>query len=434
MQSISPCTPTPNPTSCSSHGTCVNISSLSTTNNITTSSSYQLLCQCSDGWSGSTDMFDLRILSTSAAVTYSLDCPINNLAIEIIWCFTLATFSIRYLLSLVALISQIRSHGIPSPSKKHVIIKTNTTTTTIKGKLRQIWRHTPYRVLFRDCFLSGPCLLALGILKIQQTSNGQPVYVIGTDISVTLLYVFGTLVFYYNTTSFTYVTIKALTRNGGDTFDKTVEKTYFVATSSVATYFLFACIPVLISLGTNKSLGPIQSFEYVVLLLRNIGCILHGIWVIIGLQLVKRETHKVRMVIGINPTTERAIIAQNIISTMIQKFTQLQRVAVFAISCHVVFMLPWLWPFQTYMIGILSGLIGFDGLGGVLLAIKRASNTTKSNSNSGSNHQKLDHKQQQQGGNNNNNKSDSVAVKGDSNHKNNNIVIQGQVVPEGDDN
>src|SRR5689334_9084040 len=88
--------------SCSGHGQCVDASAFST--------EFSHLCECDDGWSGATDMFDLRVaLNPLTNKALALDCPMSSIMTYFFFVLLAVAYFIRYVVIFVALISKIKT-------------------------------------------------------------------------------------------------------------------------------------------------------------------------------------------------------------------------------------------------------------------------------------------------------------------------------------
>ena len=91
---------------CSGHGTCVNASTA-------VSSSFASLCACDAGWSGASDLFDLRVaVDPATGAPLALDCPVPDAMPLVMYAVFTATHVLRALIILLALVSRLRQ-GLP---------------------------------------------------------------------------------------------------------------------------------------------------------------------------------------------------------------------------------------------------------------------------------------------------------------------------------
>jgi len=229
---------------CSGQGSCINATGYST--------HFSGLCVCNDLYSGESDMFDLRVARMANGTWLSLDCPNPRIGVWTVFSAQLVFLAFRYFLIVIALIRQFKFKGRMRP----------------KAALE----YMPYRVLLLETVLAGPILLGLPIQKLLPEG-----LVIGTDPGPTLCLVIGTFLgsWAYNDFELSqfYALVKASSMDY-ETHRRLMRRQSAVVWMTRVSYWFFAVVPSLVALGLDKSLGPVQSGEYILLILRNIGIVI----------------------------------------------------------------------------------------------------------------------------------------------------------------
>jgi hypothetical protein len=137
----------------------------------------------------------------------------------------------------------------------------------------------------------------------------------------------------------------------------------------VMTYAIVA-IPSLVTLGFDKTLGPLKSSEYVLLLLRNIGMICWYTCIALGARRVQLQAGRILNSLSINSgdsgegsqkTSPRQVAAVAVVEFLKQNDKELAIRAAFSVIVWSIASIPQLWPFHGYFMAILASIAAFKG-------------------------------------------------------------------------
>jgi len=281
-------------------------------------------------------MFDLRVATLPDGTSLSLDCPNPSLGVTIVFTAQLVFFSIRQVLLLIALSMHIRHKR--------------------KVTFNFIRTYMPYRVLMFDGLIANPITLGFPIQKL--LPNG---FVAGTDVGVTLCLVLGTFLITWAYNDFEYTQFHAIVRASSMNFElhnRLLVRQRKLMWMTKLSYSCFAIVPTLVALGLDKRLGPVKNYEFVALILRNIGIV---IWVASQWVADLYMQREIRTIIAslqyMNLGTQGA---SPVLHYLNKHAKTSNRTAVIACLIWIFFSLPYFWPFQGYAMTIVSclGILG----------------------------------------------------------------------------
>lgn len=306
---------------CAGFGTCVN----------SLRNSQLLLCKCQPGHSGASDFFDNRVERLPDGTWLSFSCNESDVGKYIMWSlFTMMAFVRLYQLGPIWY----------QFYKKHYADETRI--------MEGIWKDPPLRILTFDFFGLSICYLITGISKLFGLT-------FGTNSLPTLGLCFGVL--------FYQIIIFDLSRTEMDIFVhgsaspakaakiKRLRLTYKCL--GLLLSFLLNTIPTILTLFTDKSLGPLfdgGNLEELAIYPRNIGSIAFGLGELWSAWLIRRRVAKLPDVGGAN--TAAAVIIQKMDAELKQYIIYLLTLGI----AYAVFTIPYLLPYQTYLISYIVGL------------------------------------------------------------------------------
>jgi hypothetical protein len=309
----------------------------------------KFLCLCNQGFSGRADYFDQRVFINST-IELSLDCQVSDVGTTIIWTLFFLIFILR--LALTAL--SLKKFG-----------------GTNKKKLRPMTA----KLLIVDIFAS---LLAitLPIQKLADPKNS----VLGTSAPATLVQVFSVIVMNFvwsmnQVEEFKMLsnvkTWKQLRAHPLGKLHLELQAGFMIA------YFIVGIIS-LIALGLDKALGPIQSNEVVVLILRNIGFLLWSLFVYHGSSMMQMREKSSRNLLLHVQGGERPL---RVVDYLQRNKRGIKRQVVAAAVLYIIFSLPPLWEQQYINIGLTMSFLALSSnVGHILLSSERAAYHTKGSS------------------------------------------------------
>jgi hypothetical protein len=302
------------------------------------------LCECSDISSGATDMFDLRIINS-----LSLDCPLPRIGEQIIWGIVATVVLVKLIMGIVTLGIMIKNYFLlPTNNNKTVTSTSTTTTTTTKTKsYKDFLKIGPIRVLLID--FSANILLIIAILmKISSK------IAFGTEVFETILLSCGMTLSIFGQGVHVFSEFEILV----DTYMRTylgsarvLERVYYFELSIAPVYFILCFIPMLATLGLNRTLGPIMNNSFITLCIRNIGMFLYYIGEVVS---IGRIIHYCDYIINnrgknIASVDDPAKIVIHFLETDSRRAV---RLAFWYCILTFLFCIPFLWPFQTFFFAV----------------------------------------------------------------------------------
>jgi hypothetical protein len=247
---------------CSGHGQCIDTSTFTTT----TTTTFSHLCACDAGWSGASDMFDLRILTHPITnQVLSLDCTTSTTTTYVFYALLLLTHVIRQVILIKALQTKFKHLPAKELQAAH------------GSYIKALWNYMPTRVLLCENIIANPLILVACIQRLATVGSGMNEMVYGTSPSFTVtmaLGIMGMFTFFsdFSISQFrTLATSRMLSPENGALVVKRFKQGQ---AAEWFLYFVSSFLCPIIALGLNKSSGPIVSNEAVLLVFRNCGVVL----------------------------------------------------------------------------------------------------------------------------------------------------------------
>jgi hypothetical protein len=329
--SFSSCPPiSPNPP-CSGHGTLQSNG----------------LCSCDALFTGASDLFDQRIAGSGGL---SIDCPSSMIGIYIMWSFVLIVASLRAV----------------NLSKALYVVHQRHQAKSIGAAMKLM----AYRVLFLELFGTTPNFLALAILKLAYQ------HVIGTDIGVTICLT-STVIFYLIANSdLELAEFKMMVRAGMKTDDvrrSMVSRHRFFVITGAIIYIGLGIIPTYYMLSVDKSVGPTCNTTLALMLIRSVGVASWQLLSLIGKINVKNRMHDaVAIASSESPVQSKA---QEVLSGLENEVKKNVKQCAVACTLYAIFMLPWLWTQQTYLVAFVTAIASLRHPGKHLMGEQSGNNT-----------------------------------------------------------
>jgi hypothetical protein len=318
---------------CSSAGVCIN----------STIHPDLLLCLCNNGYSGASDFFDTRIEQLPDGRFLSLNCGESRAGTCTIWGLVLFLCLIRMKQLCSAILRFYRKHIQDEKLAK-------------AGFLANF----PLRTMCFDLFFSNTFILILAISKICGLT-------LGSDVLPTIA--LSTLVMGFNWTNFEIsrrefaVFVKGTLR--GKRADSITRLRTGLKIFGTLVYACVAIIPSIWALTLDKTLGPLENSEFVAIIVRNVGTILWGWLDVFAIWMVRQQIqHSIDLTSsGANdnmqgPITGKMQLDEKTKEVVKRLDKEIRSLLIFMAITGVlygVFLIPILYPFQTYCIGFIVG-------------------------------------------------------------------------------
>lgn len=341
---------------CSGHGSCDNNTGL---------------CLCFDGFNGGNDLFDFRVGKAADGQYLSLDCN-NVIRLQTaFWALLLISFLVRHAItSYVAYTIMVKPLG--ANAEKLFRHKDGS-----RRPMAATWylfvgiKHRMLHILIFDVTLANPLVEALCVVKI-----ADPGAVVGTDWIPSALLGLGVLSVLLSHSMFSSHQFNALTSvksgmAGKDELEALRNRYRRFRTFSLVAYFALNTLPTMASLASDKSKGPIKSLEVVAMMIRNAGVVFWMVTDIFANRLMKRECDALQETLAKSMISSQQVL--NVMNFIQNAAKSLQRQLFVGLFLYTFAMLPWFWPFQTYLISFsfAFGSVG-SNLGLMILRSRRA--------------------------------------------------------------
>lgn len=350
---------------CSSHGVCVD----------STSVAFPKACLCDMGWTGASDMFDLRlggVVVDTQGRALALDCPQpTSLALGMYGLLT-AAYLVRQLLLMAALRRKLGAK-FPGRDKRGW------------AYVRALGMNMPTRVLLLESVIANPIFLCFCGLKLASTGEA----VIGTDPAVTVLYGGGILTMFVVFSDFSISQFRTIARSRSlntETSDRITKVFMRNTLLEGILYALNSCLFPLAALAGDKSVGPIANSEYALIIARNVGVPIMFGFRAINLRSLMYEVRIIQTQMGGPPTAtsdggssggpgqggpaasgstarlgnaqmkSSREAAQGVLTLLDDASKETIKQVFVAGVIYAVFSLPWFWPFQQIAFAIVVSL------------------------------------------------------------------------------
>lgn len=367
---------------CSGHGVCANFTIASTSRS---------MCVCDYGWNGGADMFDMRIgMDPLTGVTMSLDCSVSAAGTIVVW-------SLLLVFSLHRTFENVRClHEMSSQKKRPT-------------KLSQLFKEVRYRSVIVDLLTICPLIVSTSLMKIATAFSPTP-FVLGTYAPLTVTLVIGVFCGLVTVSDFLSHQLEILVKSQIDhagSRERVLSLSRRLTALTLSSYLMLSVVPALVTLSLDKSLGPIQNDQYVIIVVRNVGIVGWQVFQLLGSRYLVKETRaikaflvpsrngetggvqgshsaptspKSRALLQGGPSTDRMA---SIIMMMEHRSRNLTKTNVVVGTVYAVFCIPQLFAQQTYLLGGLTSLGMLTSPARILHKIAEASNgATKKSSQS----------------------------------------------------
>jgi len=306
---------------CAGHGICVN-----------STRTLGLLCKCDSGYSGASDFFDNRVEQLPDGSWLSYSCNASDIGTYVIWSFFVLIGIIRTVQLIPLWVNFYQKHYVDK-----------------KLKEKSLWRDAPFRIVTIDLFGVGIPLFVCGCAKLAGNT-------FGTDILATVA--MALTIIFFNVVSYYLAKLEFDIFVQGSSNPKEAEKAkrlrLFLKALGEVGYFLFNCIPTMWALSTVKSEGPLAdggNAEELAIYFRNIGGLAMGIGEVASTCMIRK---RVRMLKLVSKDDDNAV-AYIIKKMEIEMKSYIFRMCGLS-TIYGLWSIPYLLPYQTYMIGIIIGL------------------------------------------------------------------------------
>lgn len=296
--------------------------------------STQVACRCFPRFSGGSDFFDTRFAVPDHEEDLSLTCSSSVVGETVVWGLVLAGVLLRFIQ--VAKIWQEKRHLFTQRNSAVVERHAKSRTREFRAKMRNF----AIALLTFDLVVLTPVTITASALKI----SGQ---VMGTNVAVTLFYVFIPIFFQLENSLLANEEFNAITR-----FVPQAERVRISTLRnrlegvSWISYMLGALAPTMAALALDKTLGPLENYEYVTILVRNLFVVLwSGFASVANYVVLTRFEHLLGS--GVHSSSLEAV------EHMRNANQRLVRMYVLISLVYLVFCIPQLWAFQTYCYGLI---------------------------------------------------------------------------------
>jgi len=305
-------------------------------------------CFCQDGWNGGADFNDNRVFFNASSGNWvAISCPNSVTGQLVMYSLMLAFLMIR---------AAYDAFGL------HDII------TKRKDKPLSFISNVQFRILVFDFVAGTPSLVAMCCLKLATDQ------VIGTDVAVTFLCIFGFSCWILAWADFCISQFAALIKFvalGKPQMALRMLHVYKRATiAQMVVYILATGAPTFAMLFGNKSLGPDASNETTLLIIRNVGVILWVLSLVLGTRLSIQELDKFHGSSTLESSKETGAATSQqqhpttnatsrVISFLRQQHVQVTIQAAFITCLYIVFTTPPFFGWQMYSLCITGVLTSF---------------------------------------------------------------------------
>lgn len=286
---------------------------------LTFNSTSTIYCDCFPDYSGTADFFDAGNVLAPDGRILALGCSNYRPAEIVVW-------------TIVLLFSLLRMFHVSKLFREKYF----------KFKAKHAGQQSPFlfnnfalKVLFFDMCTVFPMLTTVCALKI----SGRT---IGTDIGTTLLFIGSVATFQVGNEILAREEFRVVTEYLPMEKKQQLRKLRFLLQLCCwTTYAVGVVCPYFFSLTLDKSLGPIDNWQYIALLVRNLASYPWSIsGAVANMMVFKRLEH---LMSSLADSKSRRALQQ-----MRQANIALTRMYVTVCLVFTVFSLPWLWGFQTY--------------------------------------------------------------------------------------
>ena len=313
------------------------------------------LCICDSAWNAGSDLFQLQVYGP-----YALDCVLPDAAVIVFWAITL----------LVCLLKQKES--------VHALADKNP---TLQKLQRSFYTDQLTRLLVLDLVIATPLLIVACCLKLADRQAA----VLGSDLAFTLTLCTGVLLTASIFCKFQVLSFRILLMANFYQNAKTariLRQDEITQTLLALSYGILTVLPTLCAFALDQSVGPVQSGEWIIIVVRNIGIVLWQLFGLMGSALLLREVTKMHSTTqgssnktsdGPSLATVGAGSAKRVVEFLKSNFRGIFRTNAILLVLYAIFSIPFTWPFQTLSSSIaVTAMLRNYSLGKIVLASRKA--------------------------------------------------------------
>jgi len=302
-------------------------------------------------WNAGSDLFQLRVQGP-----YALDCVQPDAAVIVVWALFLVASLIK---------------------QKHNLMALRNKNATLQQLRRSLYTDELTRLLVLDLVVATPLLIAAACLKL---ADRQTV-VLGSDVAFTLLLTSGVLLTVVIWCAFQVMSFRVLVMAhlfAANKVHRILFKDKGLQATLALSYGLLTLVPTLCALGLNQSVGPIQSSEWIIIVIRNIGVMVWQLCGLAGSLLLLKEVRLLQASTIVGPDSSGAKSLQSTSAKRVIEYLAANAKSIFRSNCLVliiysIFSMPLAWPYQTFGLCIsLITLVRGYSLGKIILASRSA--------------------------------------------------------------
>jgi hypothetical protein len=213
-------------------------------------------------------------------------------------------------------------------------------------KPKYFFQDVIYRDLLVDLFVTPSICTVVIALKIAG-------HVLGTDVAITVIFSIMVVIFNLVTKDTSREEFRILLR-ASMTAPQTERRlrNLHIRLQHLGTFVYCAgvIVPTLYALSLDKSRGPMENGEYIIVILRNIMALVWTLTEVICAHLVRNQVKSVLS----GSVGSMKCSTTDVVKRLDDEIKQLRNMFTFAFVMYAVFTIPWLWPFQTYPIALFS--------------------------------------------------------------------------------
>ena len=352
------------------------------------------LCLCDAAWNAGADLFDLR--TDRSRLELQEDCLNPDGVVIFFWTVLLALLVVRYV------------HLVPVLKRRWG---------DAKRKPGGVLRDKPVRILLFDALAATPLSIVGACLKLSDRHN----VILGTDVAFTITFLLGILGINVMWGEFQIMQFHVLVTSNylSDTaWRRRILTLNFWCQRGLGLSYMLSIAPTFVALGLDKSLGPIQSGEYIILIVRNIGVVLWQFFAFAGYYFMYRQVDALQSSVQASGGAESASSnapgpgpgpasptsasklgspvvvrrnANNVVEVLRANLVSNAKKNLLALVVYTLFSIPFAWPYQTYAISFAACLLAVAmHPAKVLRTAQRAAQDTSNLASPASNRVKLE--------------------------------------------
>lgn len=310
-----------------------------TTASLGVSSPFAQVCLCQGDFNGANDLFDNRVILKDGTY-YALHCENSIIGGKVVWTLYLLTALIRQAILCFALHEKYKTKGGIA-------------------KWSDLYTYMPYRLLSLEVGLVTPGYIVVGFMKSIDTNQ-----VIGSQVAVTILFYFSSFSSIAIYSHFLTDQMKMILTSKGLVLNE-VGKRFLSRYAKINAafslcYFLVAALPGVLQLAMDKSLGPIDNRQYILLIVRNVGIVLWLLVQLFSVQFIVKETSDLHRALhnvhehNNENNKESSKQVMEIVGFLRNVQKSVLKTTLVGGVTFIVFTVPFFWMWQQYSTAIVS--------------------------------------------------------------------------------